>query len=105
MASPGPPFRVVHPERWRQQVVAWAAQAATLGIREEYLAALKSIQGRLAEAPMTWGDPQYNLRSLGLTVYRGLCRPLQILYAVDQGLRVVYVMHYRPLPGCGLEEV
>jgi hypothetical protein len=81
----------------------WAGQAARLGFGESYRAAVLAIHNHMTDHPLSWGDPLYQLHHLDRTVYRGIHRPLQVLYAVHQARRLVFVKEFRPMTDSGLE--
>jgi hypothetical protein len=97
--SSGGPYKVVWSQQTREQVHRWANKAADLGMRDQYLAALRAILQKMADQPLTWGDPLYRLHQLGLVVYRGLYPPLRVHYAADESRRIVYVKEVDLLPG------
>jgi hypothetical protein len=78
-------------------------QAEALGLRDDFLATLTAINRNLTERPTTWGDPQYPLRQLGLTVYHGIHRLLHVYYAVDEARRIVYVQSFEIVPRSPLD--
>jgi hypothetical protein len=102
--DPGTVYRVCFAKKDIEQLSAWAEKAERLGIKKEYTDALKTIQEKLATEPLTWGDPQYQLRYLGLLLHHRVHWFLHIAYAVDEARRLVYVKECRPMPGHALEE-
>ena len=77
-------------------------QPLSAGVKaSSILDALKFINHKLTTDPVSWGDPLYPLRNVGLRMYRGLRRPLQVHYAVDEVRRLVYVKAVALLFGFG----
>jgi hypothetical protein len=76
-------------------------QAIQSGIEEEFSSALKWIHQRLSKSPLKWGDPLYRLRHLELDLYRGTHTPLNVVYAVDEQRKLVYLTQVWPMPGHG----
>jgi hypothetical protein len=102
----GPPgtYQVVYFPDLLKQLKQWAQRAVDLGLADQFRAALKSAQDRLQSDPMTWGDPLYRLRHLGLVVHHRVEPLFHVLYAVDENRRVVYVKNIKPRPGHPLGE-
>jgi len=97
--SAGDLFRVVTFLRVLEQLRRWDREAIRLGIRQEYLEALKAINDKLTHEPTVWGDPQHRLHALDLLMYRGFHAIFYVWYAVDAVNRVVYVREFLPRPG------
>ena len=97
-AGAGGSFRVSCSQKERDRLTVWAAKADRLGLRDQFLAALKAINQRLSAEPLVWGDPNYRLHQLGLLVYSGIYSMFQVEYAVDEANHIVYVKQFRLLP-------
>lgn len=88
----------------KAQLNALREQAIQLGIQKQFSSAVKWIQQRLSKSPSEWGDPLYRLRYLGLALYRGTHTPLNVIYAVDEQRRLVYLTQVWPMPGHGYSQ-
>ena len=102
--TPGPPYRLVYPEKQRRLIRDYGLRAARRGIGPAYLAAIRSIDSHLKTDPITWGDPQNTLSEMGLTLFHGMQSPMHVFYAVDERRRIVYVQSVKPLPHRGLDD-
>jgi hypothetical protein len=100
-ASSGAVYRIACPSPILAQLRAWGAAAIDRGEGAAYTDALKFINHRLTTDPASWGDPLYPLRKAGLTMYRGLRKPLQVHYAVDETRRLVFVKAFTLVFGFG----
>jgi hypothetical protein len=98
------PYKLVCPAIRLEQLRRWGKLAEAKGSHDEYLALLKYITQRLTTDPTVWGDPIRPLRGLGLEVYRGLRSWLQVLYAVDEVRRIVYVNQFIAHPDSGMAQ-
>jgi len=96
-------FRVICAGKELDYLKILAEKAVRLGIGDSFLAELKAVEGRLSHEPLTWGDPLYPLRQLGLFMYRGLGSIFFVHYAVDSEKRLVYVKEFKIRPGHALE--
>jgi hypothetical protein len=85
----------------RQQLNALRDQAIRLGIEEQFSSVMRWIDRKLSVAPTEWGDPLYQLRHLELVMYRGTRTPLNVVYAVDEQRKLVYLTQVWPMPGHG----
>lgn len=94
-------YRISFAGRSKEQLNGLRAQAIQLGIKKEFLSAIKWIHQRLSAAPSKWGDPLYRLRYLELDLYRGTHTPLNMVYAVDEQGKLVYLTQVWPMPGHG----
>lgn len=59
---------------------------------------LRTMVDELERRPLEWGDPQFDLLELGLTVYRRLLGRFTVSYAVDPANRLVYLRDIAVLP-------
>jgi hypothetical protein len=101
MERPETPYRVVYAGQSLQQLNDLIEQAVRLGTLTDLEDTVKKIQQRLAAAPLEWGDPLYHLRYLGLFLFRGTLAPLNVIYAVDEQRKLVYLTQIWPMPGRG----
>jgi hypothetical protein len=82
------------------QARALAEEATRAGRRAEFLAALTEINRRLETQAVSWGDPMFHYRHLGLLEYRAGGPLLHVYYAVDESRQLVHVTNFRLLlPG------
>jgi hypothetical protein len=102
--SSGNVYRVPCPAPILAQHRDWGAAAVGRGDGAEYLDALNFINHKLTTDPANWGDPLYPLRRVVLMMRRGLRRPLQVHYAVDENLRLVFVKSFALLFNFGGEQ-
>src|SRR5262249_11355646 len=98
------PFRVVYPERLREQLRRSGSEAVRLGVGARDAEALRAITGKRDREPLAWGDPQFRQRHFGLVIYRGLHSVFRVSYAVDESRRIVYVRPWEILPDRTLGE-
>jgi len=97
------PYRVVRSEKVRDQLWQWAEAANQAGLADQYLDALKTIENKLKNEPLSWGDPLYPFRHLELIMCRGIHWIFLVEYGVHEGKRIVFIKEYRLLPGHSLE--
>ena len=55
-------------------------------------------RGRGCRDPLGWGDPEYRLDHLKLTMCRGIAEILLITYGVDLRRRIVHIKQIRLMP-------
>ncbi len=84
-------FKVSISAKEFQKLKSWGEWAKSNHVLDEYLAALKTIDYRLAFEPAEWGEPKYSLRKLKLDVRFGTVKMLNVWYGVSLARRVVYV--------------
>jgi hypothetical protein len=96
--EPGGTCRVVYFPQVVERMKGLAKRAVALGLAEQFREDLQQIQQKLLTESMTWGDPIYRLRHLGLVVHHRLEATMQILYAVDEQRRIVYVKEIKLRP-------
>lgn len=77
---------------------AWARVAARVGIRDEFLTALREMETRLQSDPEAWGDPLRDWRGLRLTEYRRSGPILVVVYEVHFDGTPVIVWDVRLTP-------
>ncbi len=100
---PDTPHKVVHSQAILATLRHWAELAEHAGLRQEYADALRVVQDRLAQDPLTWGDPLYRAHHLALTIYRGLHWFLIVDYGVHDDEPLVFIKQYRLRSGNPLE--
>jgi hypothetical protein len=98
-SHPEPQFRISCAEIIQNKILELHHLAALHGRAEELLTALKVMKEKLTKEALTWGDPLYPLRAMKLLAHQGVQGPLQVLYAVDEQRRIVYVTEVPPLFG------
>jgi len=99
MADPSPgPFKVHFSEHVRQEIARLGQKAGALGIDALYFRALREMAEHLEHDPLTWGEKQNHLATLGLDKYHRVQGPLSISSGVDNARRLVYLLEVRPLP-------
>lgn len=84
-------YVVIMPQNELEKLQRWAEWAKQNDVLDDYLVVLKTIHFRLTFEPQEWGEPRYTLRSLGLTVFFGTFRMLNVWYGVDEDARRVFV--------------
>jgi hypothetical protein len=97
-------FKVCWSGTNREAVKQIGKKAKTLGLAAEAASALKTIVEKLANEPLTWGDPNYQLHSAGLVVHHAICLPFHVYYGVDEAKQLVYIKKIEALPGHPLAE-
>jgi hypothetical protein len=66
-------------------------KAASAGIQEEFVGALRAIHERLQHDPEEFGEQLYFLKALGLQVRTGAIWPLSVTYGVNVLGRLVFI--------------
>jgi hypothetical protein len=102
--KPHGPYKIFCAQRDLERLRTLAARATALGMRDEFLAALKVINRKLTSEPLIWGDPQYRLSNLGLTICHGIHSLLHVYYAVSSERRMVFVREILALPNSPLAD-
>ena len=74
-------------------------KASQAGVGEQVLSAIKAIHERLANAPLEFGEPLYQLHTLKLLVRVGIMSPLVVEYAVYEEAPLVFLRGVKALPG------
>src|SRR5579875_4182282 len=93
------PYRVDYAGQYRRQLEDLINQAVRLGTLADLEATVRTIHQRLSTTPMEWGDPLYRLHYLQLLLFRGTHTPLNVIYAVDEQRKLVYLTQVSPMPG------
>ncbi len=97
-------YRLIFSTFSRERIKDLARKAVAAGLASKLAKALLFIQQKLTREPLTWGDPQYRLPSLGWLIFQGYYGGfLRIQYGVDEPNRIVYVKEIRMMPGHFLE--
>jgi hypothetical protein len=104
MTTPAEPaFTIHYSAQQAERLKALAAVAAAAGVREQFIADLRTIDRELRSRPLAWGDPWYRQTHLGLLICHGLCQLVHVYYGVDETRRAVYIKEFLPLPGGPLD--
>ncbi len=69
----------------------WLRRAPTLGILSTLKAALARILDRLKNDPVSWGNPLFHYRNLGMTMYNATEWDIIVTYGVDVTHRLVCI--------------
>ena len=85
------------------QIRVWGQRAEALGIKAEFVEALKFINNKLALEPLSWGDPQFRPRHLDLLMCHGIHAYFHVQYAVDEGKHIIYFKDLHLIPGSKLD--
>lgn len=93
-----PRYKAVYSADLRDRIKALAVRALEHGVVADFLWALKTIDTKLKNEPMTFGDPYYRLPAAKLLVLGRIIKPLQVIFAVHQVLPVVFVRSLQPFP-------
>ncbi len=104
MAAQDDAFEVVWSEQNREAVRRLGKKAIRLGLKQEFLQTIEYISAKLANEPLTWGDPSYRLKNSGLAVFHGMHMLLHVFYGVHEDSRLVFVKEVLPVPGLGLDD-
>ena len=90
-------YEVVVPKAELEKLKRWGAWAKQQGVRDQFLAALRTVNYRLTVEPWDWGEPRYTLRHLGLEIRFGTFSMLNVWYGVsyDKALVFVKVFQFR----------
>src|SRR5262245_26246060 len=102
-AKKGATYRIDHARPVADQMRALEEQAASAGVYDEYLAALKGVLERVQTAPLEWGDPEWRTQKQGGYVCHGILSPLLVFFVVYEVERSVCILKVLPLPGSPLE--
>ncbi|HWY88449.1 MAG TPA: hypothetical protein VNX28_17185 [Gemmataceae bacterium] len=99
-----PAYKVDHLPRVLHQLHQLSAQARKRGISKSLVTALKKARDFCREQPKDWGDPVRNTILEGGIVYRGICKPVVVEYAVFDNERAVVILSVYAFPGSGFDE-
>lgn len=100
--APGLDYKVVFSGRDLERLKGWARSAIAVGQGQAFLEFMRALQQKLATEPQTWGDPLYRLRNLGLVIYHRSHGIFQVLYALAEKRRIVYVKEIKLRPETAL---
>jgi hypothetical protein len=90
-AHGGQPFHVVYSATIAQTIRELQRRASRQDRGEEFLAAVRTVWGRLRDDPTSFGEALYRLPTLRLCVRCALMAPLGIHFAVHDDLPIVFV--------------
>ena len=96
-------FRIGRSAAIEQQIRDLAKLATAAGIRKIYVDALRTMVDHLANRPLEWGDPEYNLIQAGGVVCHGIIAPILVRYAVYQLEQIVQIIEIKPLSNSPLD--
>lgn len=83
----------------------WARVAVSIGLRAEFVAALREMEARLQSDPELWGDPLWDYRTLRLTLYRRYGPVLMTYYVAHADGLLVLVREVELTPGSLLADL
>jgi hypothetical protein len=86
----------------REKLREWVPVAVRIGMRDEFVAAVREMDDRLRSDPESWGDPVRDYRSLHLTRYYRYGPLLTVDYAVHIDGTPVFVVDVHLTPGTPL---
>lgn len=90
-------YEVRASERTRADLKQHQRQAAKTGIGEHFLSALRVIGERLRTDPLIFGEPQYRLPALKLSVRQAVVAPVVVDYAVHEERPIVFIRGFKVL--------
>lgn len=99
-----PPFTVSYPAAVLAQIQSLGQVARTVGLRDEFLAAVREMDDHLKHSPDTWGDPIRDLTGMVAKLYHRYGPVLMVFYAVHDTQRVVLVQRVVLTPGLPLAD-
>lgn len=79
--------------------------AVRVGLRDEFLSALREMETRLQSDPELWGDPLWDYRTLRLTLYRRYGPVLMTYYVAHADGLLVLVREVELTPGSLLADL
>ena len=88
-------YQVVAPQVEMRKLEQWGKWAKQIGVLDDYLVALRTINYRLSFEPSEWGEPRYTQRNLGLEIRLGTFKMLNVWYGVSESNRIVYVKAFQ----------
>ncbi len=89
--SGSPPYQVSFSDLQLQQLRDFANCADAAGRRIEFASAISHIYKALQDDPIGFGDPNFNLKQMGLAICQRIYSMLRVGYGVDEKLRIVYI--------------
>lgn len=96
---------VSYPRAVFDNLRTWGEVANRIGLRAEYLAALREMEQRLRTDPGEWGDPIWNLRGLSMVVYHRTGPIFLIRYGLHTDGTYVFVRDVELTPGSLLADL
>jgi hypothetical protein len=99
MAGNGPSRQLEFAPRVTEELKHLGITARRFGRWDRLRASVREIEDRLVLTPLEWGDPNFRLRQLGLTMFNGVAGMLHGYYAVDEARRTVYIKRVKFMPG------
>lgn len=84
-------------EQTRDKLKQQHLEAAQTGKGPQFLAALRQIIQRLQTDPLTFGEPQYRLPALKLSLRHAVVSPLVVDYAVHEDRPLVFIRGFKIL--------
>lgn len=96
---------VSYPPEVLAELRAWGTFAARIGLRDEFLTALREMEQQLRGAPEAWGDPLWDYHGLRLTFYQRYGSVLIVRYAVHIDGTPVFVRQVLLTPGSLLADL
>lgn len=90
-------YRVLMSEHTRTDLRTRYLEAQQAGIGQGFIRAFRQITVRLRTDPLIFGEPQYRLPALRLSVRQGVVAPLVVAYAVHEERPVVFIRGFKYL--------
>ncbi len=97
--EPSPGFKIICSQAVTMAFRQVVERAFSLGIGREVLAASKVLVRRLTIELLIMGEPVHRLRALELKSRIAIERPLAVAYSVHEEKRLVFIKHFKLLPG------
>lgn len=94
--SPGA-YRVLMSEEIRSEVRRKYLEAQQRGTGQQFIHAFRQITQRLRTDPLIFGEPQYRLLALKLSVRQAVVAPIVVDYAVHEERPVVFIRVFKVL--------
>jgi hypothetical protein len=86
-----------HPDvriRWRR----WGELAARVGMLDEFIDAVRTVEWRLRHEALEWGEPFRHLRGLNMIQRKAVQWFFLVTYGVNEQARYVYIERVDLLP-------
>jgi hypothetical protein len=91
------PFQLELTANQRLRIRQLIDLARSAGIGPSFIADLTAIVANLIDRPRDWGDPLHGLRSLDLTMFRGIHAKIAVTFAVHDRLPIVFLREITPI--------
>jgi hypothetical protein len=78
------PFRLFYTGEVLRRVDSYLDRLPNTAARRRLREALRVVNEQLATSPLTWGEPAYNLKYLGLIKCNAFHAMLSVEYCVDE---------------------